>query len=132
MENTKLSLQDKLKRASELQKQIDSVKTATAELKELKFDILLEMNPMGVDKMAAVDGYYALKVATSKRYIENPEALQDWILANELSIDDYMDFNSTKVLELADEIMEKDGEILPGIEISTVERVDIKAVKGKK
>lgn len=127
------SLTEKLKKAAALQKIVDEAKPAKKELDELKFEIQMDMTTLGSSKMDPVDGYYALKVATSTRTIEDPTALGDWFdMQDDRLIEEYLTFDRTKILALADQIMEQDGEILPGIEVSTVERVDIKKTKGKK
>lgn len=127
------ALPDKLKKATALQKIVDSAKPAKKELDELKFKIQMDMTKLGSSKMDPIDGYYALKVVTSTRMIEHPDELEDWFdMQDDITIDEYLTFDRTKILALADQIMEQDGEILPGIEVATTERVDIKQVKGKK
>lgn len=125
-------LEAKLARAAELQTIVDAAKEAKKELEPLRFELLQDMIAEGSTKKAPVGGYYALYVQTPKRYVENPEVVLGWLEANDYNVDAYKELSSGKVLKLADEVLEADGEVLPGLGVDVAERIDIKRYKEKK
>lgn len=125
------TLEQKLEQLSQLKQQVELAKGIRKEYDDLRIDVQYTMLAAGMDKTKPVAGVYALISRTEEVIVEDEDKLFDWLEENVADLDLYMPRkpNMDAIKAKAAEVLETDGELIPGIKMNTRETVNIRAAK---
>lgn len=129
------ALETNLARLAELKVIIDAAKDARQEFDAVKNEVAVELTAMGSDKTKPYAGVYATISRKTVPWISDSEELLHWFIQNDYPERDYMTDpqpDLEKIAQVATEVLEEGGEIIPGLDFRTVESLSVRTVKEKK
>jgi hypothetical protein len=125
-------LELKLTRLSFLKRSMADYKVLEDEFKQLKFEVLSDMQAAKSDKTQPTAGIFGTIARRTVPTITDPEALEHWLIMTGYAEQDYLktrELDPEKIAGIAAQELEKQGEIAPGFELRTTESLSIRAAK---
>src|ERR1039458_2484528 len=104
------SIESKLERLAELRKQEAALKPLKAEIDELKFEIVIDMQRTKSKRTEPVAGIYAVRASRTTVHVMNAELVSDWLENNMFDTSEYYKLDETRIKALADEKLKETGD----------------------
>ncbi len=102
------------------------IKPLTDELDTLKSQLMLAMQSAKSKRTEAVHGLYAVRSERKTMTIIDPAAVDDWLTAQDFDLGEYYKLDDKRVKAAAESAMKENGEIVPGIQVTSNEYLMLK------
>lgn len=99
------------------------------ELEAVKFAIMAHMQATRSKRTEAVNGFYVVRAERKNVNIADEELVTSWLLDQGFDLSEYTKLDTTRVKSAAESAMKENGEIVPGVEVSSTEYLTIKEAK---
>jgi len=128
---TATPLEQKLERLAEIRSELALLDPLKAELDELKYEIMIDMQANQSKRTEPVAGIFAVRATRTSVRIDDVEMVSDWLEANLFDVSEYYKLDEARVKALAEERLkpENGGEIVPGLTAVESEYLTIKESK---
>lgn len=126
------TLEQNLQELSDLKVTIDAGREARLRFDTVKAEVATELLATQSDKTKPFAGVYALISRKQVAWVSDSEALLDWFIANGYPEHDYMtdpEPDIAKIEQVAADVLEESGEIIPGLSVRVQETVSVRSAK---
>jgi hypothetical protein len=117
-------------RIAELKTQLSpleaQMKPLITELEQTKLELIEAMREGRSKRTESIGGYYAIRAERKNINITDELVVRNWLGDNGFNINDYYKLDTARVKSTAESALKENGEIVPGIEVSSTEYLTIK------
>lgn len=103
------------------------VKPLVEELEIAKLALIQVMQQSKSKRTEAVDGYYVVRSERKTVSIADEPAVTEWLEQNNFDLSEYFKLDTVRVKAAAESALKETGELVPGVEVSSIEYLTIKA-----